>query len=104
MLLWLSLTWLDVPVPANTPRQLVALTTGLAPFIGREIEFMPSTLPPATIAQRVISTAQYLITNGLVLKDGDTLGVTETEKIRVRFAERGQRPAVPVVQLQKGQG
>jgi hypothetical protein len=89
---------LDGPPEPGGQRTLALVTTGLASFVGREIEWLPATLPPAVIAQRVYGVCQYLIVNGMVLKDGDTVGVSESERIRVHFAERGQRGA-PVLQL-----
>ncbi len=72
---------------------------GLQPFVGREIEFWPQPLPVATIAERVIGTIQYLLNKGPVLDDGDTLGVSDSERIRVRHQPRGQRLDVPVLVL-----
>lgn len=83
----------------ETPGTTAMLTTGLVPFIGREIEFLPAPLPPMEIAKRVIGLCQYLIVNGPVIGDGETVGLTKDEKIRVEFAAQGQRPGVPVLQL-----
>jgi hypothetical protein len=76
-----------------------AITTGLQPFVGRELEFAPDRIPPKAIAQRLVGTAQYLIANGMMLNDGDTVDVDQSEQLRVRFADRGQRPGVPVARL-----
>lgn len=59
-------------------------TKGLAPFAGREIEFAPSTWAPMQMAGRVIGTALYLMQHGPVIKDGDTLGASERERLNVR--------------------
>ena len=97
--LWMGLTWLDGPPSPKGEQTLAALTSGLLPFFGREIEFMPAALPPAVIAQRLLGAAQYLIVSGPVLTDGDTIGVSEKERIRVRLVQRGQRADVPVYQF-----
>ena len=39
------------------------------------------------------------LSRGPVLKDGDTLGVSERERIRVKYAAQGYKPGVPVMQL-----
>jgi hypothetical protein len=96
---WIGFTWLDGPPTDKGERTLACLTTGLRPFVGRELEFLPAPLPPVTIAQRLIGTCQYLIANGLVLGDGETLGISQSERIRVRHAAQGQRPGVPVLKL-----
>jgi len=87
VLTWLSLTILAGP-PASDGRPTVAMaTTGLLPFVGREIEFEPTVWPPVQVADRVLGTAQYLMARGMVVKDGDTLGATEAERIHVRLKE-----------------
>ena len=96
---WVQMLWLDGPPTPKGERTLAVVTTGLRPFVGREIEFLPVALPPRTIAERVIGAIVYLLSNGPVLKDGDTLGVSEQERIRVVFANSGQRPGVPVMNL-----
>lgn len=96
-------TWVRLDIlqgSANLAEGLfAAITVGLQPFVGREIEFAPERMPPRTIAQRIVGTAQYLIANGMLLNDGDTLGVDQSERMRVRFAAQGQRPGVPVARL-----
>jgi hypothetical protein len=74
-------------------------TTGLASFVGREIEFLPAKLHPAVVGQRVIGTAAYLLMNGPVLEHGHTLGVSKDEAIRVRHLDRGRRTNGPVYEL-----
>ena len=76
-----------------------AATTGLSPFISREIEFKPCALEPAVLASRLIGTIQYLVTQGVVFNAGDTLGVSEEECIRVDVQAQGRRPGVPVYAL-----
>lgn len=101
--LWVSLAFLDGPPSATGERTLAVLTTGLQPFVGREIEFLPTALSPYELARRVIGLGQYLIQSGPVIRDGETVGITETERIRVRFAD-GQRRGVPVMALTLEQG
>ncbi len=96
---WIGFTWLDGPPTPQGQRTLAALTTGLVPFVGRELEWLPAPLSPVTIAQRLIGTCQYLIANGPVIGDNETLGISAEERIRVRHAPQGQRPGVPVMLL-----
>jgi hypothetical protein len=74
-------------------------TMGLSSFVGREIEFEPSLLPPGIVAQRVQGTIAYLLEQGPVLKHGDTLGVSETERIRVEYADQGRHVNTPIYRL-----
>ena len=96
---WVQLLWLNGPVTPAGERTLAVVTTGLRPFIGRELEFLPIALPPVEIAQRVLGLIQYLLLNGPVLEDGDTVGVSEAEAIRVRHETQGRRPGVPIMTL-----
>ena len=96
---WFQFWYLDGPPTDRGEPTIAVLTTGLEPFFGREIEFLPAALPPGTIAHRLLGVIEYLLTNGPVLNDGDTLGVSYDEAIRVRYAAQGQRPGIPVIQL-----
>jgi Domain of unknown function (DUF4261) len=97
--IWTGLRWLDGPPAAGGARTLAVLSSGLFPFIGREIEFEPAPMTPYEIGQRVIGLCDYLIRSGPVIGDGETVGLTEDEHIRVRHAEHGQRPGIPVLRL-----
>ena len=91
--IWVRLRWFG---PKTDGEQLVGIvTSGLLPFVGRELEFAPAALPPYTIGLRVIGVIHYLLSNGPVLRDGHTLGITETERIRVREYDDRHRPGVP---------
>jgi hypothetical protein len=83
----------------DTPGMFACATTGLAPLIGREVELLPCVLQPAQIAERLYGLARYLIDKGQILKDGETVGLSPTEKFRVSLADQGQRPGVPVIRL-----
>ncbi len=96
---WFQFWFLDGPPTEGGEPTTAVLTTGLEPFFGWEIEFLPTALSPATTGQRLLGLIEYLLTNGPVLKDGDTMGVSYEEAIRIRFAKQGQRPGIPVVQL-----
>ena len=75
------------------------VTTGLSAFVDREIEFQPSAKPPDLLASRLIGTIRYLLAKGPVLNDGDTLGISENERIRVRLVASEIRPEQPVYAL-----
>ena len=95
---WLHLGFMRAPMDP-TPNAIACITTGLMPFIGREIELMPTSLQPAQIAERLYGLARYLIDKGQILKDGETVGLSPTEKFRVALADQGQRPGLPVIKL-----
>jgi hypothetical protein len=97
-MLWVSLDFLRGPNTASGQPTVGLNTMGLFPFIGREIEFDPVPWAPGEVAQRVVGLCQYLILNGLVIKDGDTVGNTNEEKLRVSYAQGTRLPA-PVLKI-----
>lgn len=97
--LWLQIHPYPPPSIPETEQVLGFATEGLAGFIGREIEFQPTHLPPQETAMRVVNIAQYLLAQGAVLADGHTLGLTETEKVRVRHRSEAARPGLPILEL-----
>ena len=99
VLQWVGLSFLQAPAGPQGERQTAVMTHGLLPFLGRELEWMPSPLPLPLIVERLLGACDYLIMRGPVIADGDTLGVSTTERIRARYAAQGQRPGVPVMQL-----
>ena len=96
---WTSMLFLDETPNAPGPQRITALSFGLLPFIGRELEFNPVALPLYEVAQRLVGLFQYLILNGPVIKDGDALGMTAGEQIRARYRNEGRRPGIPVIEL-----
>lgn len=98
-MLWTTLSFMRGPQTADGRPTAAALTTGLLPFLGWEIEFQPMPLQPAEIAERLIGLCRYLIDKGPIINDGETVGLTEKEKIRARYAAMGRRPGIPVMQM-----
>jgi len=96
--LWTSLEFVRAPNTADgRPQSSLILSNGLLPFVGRELEFLPTPAPLVEAVKRVLGLMQYLIREGPVINDGDTVGVSRAERIHVAFADRGHRPGVPVM-------
>ncbi len=47
--------------------------------------------PLPDVATRLLGVVSYLFTAGPVLKDGDTLGVSEDERVRITFSQETMR-------------
>lgn len=60
-------------------------TTGLAELGLMELEAEKATEPPAELRKRFEAIAGYLLENGPVIRDGDTLGESADEKIRIVY-------------------
>ncbi len=78
MSLWLSIN------PFQFESGVGALTFGLAPFIGYEIEFEGIGLDVPIVINRVGGFSAYLLERGEAIKDGDTFGVSNAERMQVR--------------------
>jgi len=95
---WINLFWTK-----GEGGTLGAVTEGARAFFGMEIEFSPAPLQPADLAGKLYGVVRYLLINGAVLKDGDTLGQSETETIRVRLKEHGKQFEGRVIELSSEQ-
>ncbi|WP_374650070.1 DUF4261 domain-containing protein [Dongia sp.] len=76
-----------------------AMTKGLIPFAGREIEIDPVRMKPRDVSARAVSLSNYLLQNGPVLKDGETAGVTGQEKFRIHLVNSARVRGLPVFHL-----
>lgn len=56
---------------------------GLAPFTGYELAMPPIARPMEFVAERMVGTLEYLFQAGPVLRGGETLGATESERFRI---------------------
>ena len=94
--------WTDIQFIGNEKhgrRRTGAFTRGLLPFAGREIELQPSALGLVDVAGRMLGLSEYLITNGAVIGDGETVGLNADERIKARHRRRGRWVAEPVLEL-----
>lgn len=75
--------WVDI-LPFQSDGRVGAITVGLSNFVGREIEFRSAKLNLSALIDKVAGLSAYLIEHGNVVKDGDTIGASATERIKVR--------------------
>lgn len=75
-----------------------AITFGLTPFGGREIEFEGAGADPNEIVTKVAGLIVYVLEHGPVLRDGDTLGAGESDRIRIHHAVSHRVEGLPVLQ------
>jgi hypothetical protein len=87
---------------ARDGEALTIITTGMAPFIEREIELTSTKLTLAEAVKRTYELCNYLIRQGLVVKDGDTAELDPGVKSRMHFRPQGRLPGLPVLQLTLG--
>jgi hypothetical protein len=76
--------WVDI-VPFPCGQTIGAITVGLSSFLDREIEFQMDGMDRSAVINRVSGLAVYLMEHGAVIKDGDTMGVSESDRIKAHY-------------------
>jgi hypothetical protein len=79
--------WIDFRAGPGPDGKTAGFTRGLDALELMEFETLNSPEPPGELRQRFFGLALYLIQNGLVIQDGDTVGEDENERINVSYAE-----------------
>lgn len=74
-------------------------TTGLDDFGLAEIEVPPSRHPPELVLEKAFKMAHYLLENGPILEDGETVELSDEEKLVVHFAPSMWDSSFSVLQL-----
>lgn len=78
--------WVDFRVFRNEDGSTGLFTTGLKALGHMEIEIPSIDMPPKELQDWVVNISYYLLEKGPVLKDGNTIGMTAEQKIRIRHA------------------
>jgi hypothetical protein len=79
--------WVDFRIGRDTEKTTSGYTSGMAALGHMELEAELSPEPPGELRQRFSALARYLLENGPVIKDGDTIGEDEHERIRVVYSD-----------------
>ena len=75
-------------------------TTGLEDFGLPEIEVPPSRHTPELVLERAFKMAHYLLENGPILEDGETVELSDEEKLVVHFGPSMWDPSLSVLRLE----
>jgi hypothetical protein len=89
--------WISVH-PFRQGATFGAVTQGLSSFAGREIEFEGGR-DLSVVINKVAGLASYLIAHGDVIKDGQTFGANESERIKVQHAVSREYVGLPVLRV-----
>jgi hypothetical protein len=79
--------WVDFRVGKTAGGKSSGFTTGLAALGHMEFETQDSPEPPDELRERFFGLANYVLENGPVIRDGDTIGEDANERIRVVYAD-----------------
>ncbi|AZZ92699.1 DUF4261 domain-containing protein [Hahella sp. KA22] len=77
--------WVDIRVGPGEQGASTGFTTGLAAFGMMEIEAIDAPESMADLKDRLTGLVDYLLQNGPVIKNGDTVGEDENERIKVVY-------------------
>ena len=75
--------WVDFRIGPNDDGKVSGFTAGLNALGLMELETLNSSEPAAELRDRFEGLIYYLLENGLVIKDGDTIGEGANERISV---------------------
>jgi hypothetical protein len=78
--------WVDFRVGRIDESHSAGFTTGMAALGLMELEARHAPEKPSELHERFTSIAEYLLTQGPVIGDGDTIGTSEDEKIQVVYS------------------
>lgn len=79
------LMWVDFRVGTDEAGNVTGFTQGLASLGLMELEASDVTETVSELRERLTNVADYLMTHGLIIEDGDTLGDDENALITVRY-------------------
>lgn len=79
--------WVDIQVGGSETAQAAGYTRGLAAFGLMELEAPTASEAPDELRDRLWSLAAYLLENGPVIRDGNTVGADDTEHITVTYSD-----------------
>jgi hypothetical protein len=77
--------WIDFRAAPQPGETILGHTTGLYDFGLLEIEIQDSKESPKEVMKMLTAAAEYLLVHGPIMKSGDTIGFSETQRIPVRF-------------------
>jgi len=92
--------WIDFRCNRDSEGSCSLFTTGLKPLGFMEIEIAGAPRQPSELMDKAYNIAHYLLDNGPVVKDGDTIGTSADERIRVRHTKSFVKPAEKVYRLE----
>jgi hypothetical protein len=92
-----SALWVSIHPFRTDGDQIGAITQGLTKFVGREIELLGSPSQFKTIVSTARQFSTYLIQGDVPMKDGDTFGESESERILVQFRNSERFGGLPII-------
>lgn len=79
--------WVDFRVGKDSETSSSGFTAGMKALGHMEFESQKSPEPPGELRERFLALAGYVVENGPVIRDGDTVGEDAEERIRVIYSD-----------------
>ncbi len=79
--------WVDFRVGPDSEKSCAGFTAGMQALGHMEFETDNAPESPGDLRERLLSLCGYLIENGPVIQDGDTVGADAQEQIRVNYCD-----------------
>ncbi|MCA8998046.1 MAG: DUF4261 domain-containing protein, partial [Planctomycetaceae bacterium] len=98
------LLWVDFRIGPDSEKTSAGFTAGMRALGHMDLETEHATESPRDLYERLVSLADYVLTNGPVIKDGDTVGQDAHEKIRVVYSDSTFGHEEKVMRLVYGKG
>jgi hypothetical protein len=95
----LPIAWVAINVGSRPDGVMTGHTRGMDMLGLMDIEIPETGDTAEGVFSRLTGIVDYLIENGMVINDGDTLGATEEERIRVVYGPSALDPEREVMQL-----
>jgi hypothetical protein len=91
--------WVNLLASASENEGATLVTLGMQSLGLVELEVLNSKLEPADLLEFVGGVVSYLAENGPVLQDGETIGLSEDQKVTVEHTTSAFNPGQPVIRL-----
>ncbi len=92
--------WLAFHLTRNPDGTFTLATSGMKAFGFMEMEVVASREKAATLVDRAFNFTHYLLDHGPVLKDGDTIGLSADERLRIRHVPSVVDPSREVYRVE----
>ncbi|MCA9198792.1 MAG: DUF4261 domain-containing protein [Planctomycetales bacterium] len=79
--------WVDFRVGKDSDTSSSGFTVGMKALGHMELETQGAPEPPSELRERLLALAGYVVENGPVIQDGDTVGEDAQERIRVVYSD-----------------
>lgn len=94
--------WVNYRLSRDSSGKITLSTRGLKDFGLMEIETKDAPIPGRELFELALGMSEYLITKGPVIGDGDTIGQSPQQRIRVRHAESYWNAGEKVYRIEVG--